>query len=27
MLFRDLPIACGGGTLAERYENTMTRLG
>jgi G:T-mismatch repair DNA endonuclease (very short patch repair protein) len=26
MQFRDLSIACGGGTLAERYENTMTRL-
>jgi hypothetical protein len=24
MPFRDLPITCGGGTLAERYENTMT---
>jgi len=26
MLFRDLPIACGGGTIAERYEQTMSRL-
>jgi len=26
MPFRDLPIACGGGTLAERDKNTMTRL-
>jgi G:T-mismatch repair DNA endonuclease (very short patch repair protein) len=24
--FRDLPIACGGGTLTERYEQTMSRL-
>jgi G:T-mismatch repair DNA endonuclease (very short patch repair protein) len=24
--FRDLPTACGGGTLAERYEKTMSRL-
>jgi G:T-mismatch repair DNA endonuclease (very short patch repair protein) len=26
MPFRDLPMACGGGTLAERYEQTMFRL-
>jgi hypothetical protein len=26
MPFRDMPIACGGGTLAERYDNTMARL-
>jgi G:T-mismatch repair DNA endonuclease (very short patch repair protein) len=26
MPFRYFPIACGGGTLAERYENTMTRF-
>ena len=26
MPFRELPIAFGGGTLAERYDNTMTRL-
>jgi hypothetical protein len=26
MPFKDLSIACGGGTSAERYENTMTRL-
>jgi len=24
--FRDLPIECGGGTLTERYEQTMFRL-
>jgi len=23
--FRDFPIACGGGTVAERYEQTMSR--
>jgi G:T-mismatch repair DNA endonuclease (very short patch repair protein) len=26
MPFRDMPIACGGGTLAERYENNLFRL-
>jgi hypothetical protein len=26
MPFRHLPIACGGGTLPKRHENTMTRL-
>jgi G:T-mismatch repair DNA endonuclease (very short patch repair protein) len=26
MPFRGLLIACGGGTLAERYEQTMSRL-